>query len=72
MTRYLDRPTYDRPLAAAPFHSYRAIGRYGWIMIGANDDDDALKHANFSSETPLTKTELQKWCNEREDYFPVK
>ena len=36
---------HDRPLAAKGLVSYRYRGRYGWIMIGAKDNADALREA---------------------------
>lgn len=38
----------DRPLAVAGLKSYRCRGRYGFIMIGAADDADALREARRS------------------------
>lgn len=35
----------DRPCAAAGLVSYRCKGRFGWIMVGARDDADALREA---------------------------
>ena len=35
----------DRPLAAPGLISYRCRNRFGWTMIGARDDTDALKEA---------------------------
>mgnify|MGYP001556602952 CR=1 FL=1 len=54
----------DRPLAAAPLKSYRYKGAYGWIMIGARDDADALIQAARSfSDKRLTANEdnLERW-----------
>lgn len=39
---------HDKPLASAGFTSYRCKGRYGWIMIGARDDVDAIREARRS------------------------
>jgi hypothetical protein len=39
---------HDRPMAASPLKSYRYRGNYGWIMIGAKDDADALREAQRS------------------------
>lgn len=39
---------HEKPLAAAGLTSYRAKGLYGWIMIGARDDADALREAKRS------------------------
>ena len=51
-------PVHDRPCAAEGLTSYRARGRYGWIMIGAADDADAWREALRSTDTP---TDLQRW-----------
>jgi hypothetical protein len=56
----------DRPCAAAGLTSYRARGRYGWIMIGAKDAADAMREALRSTDTP---GELQVWDGAR--YVPA-
>jgi len=59
-----DTPMHDRPLAAAPLKSYRYKGAYGWIMIGARDDADALVQAARSfSDKRLTANldNLERW-----------
>jgi len=48
----------DLPCAAKGLTSYRARGRYGWIMIGATDVADAWREALRSTDTP---TDLQRW-----------
>lgn len=53
--------TTDKPLAAHPFKSYRYRGRYGWIMIGATDNDDALRQAQRSTDDKVTTDRLQFW-----------
>lgn len=53
-------PLHDRPLAAEGLTSYRCKGPFGWIMIGANDDDGAFKEALRSSERADRAT-LQRW-----------
>lgn len=53
-------PVTDKPLAAPGLISYRCKGRYGWIMIGANDDLDALKEARRSSSEAKAE-DLQVW-----------
>lgn len=54
--------TCDKPMAAAGLISYRYLGTYGWIMIGATDHADALKEAQRSMrhDTP-TLDKLQVW-----------
>jgi hypothetical protein len=58
---------HDRPLAAPGLISYRARGRYGWIMIGAKDDADAWREARRSTDIPH---DLQVWNGSQ--YVPVK
>ncbi len=50
---------YDRPMAAAGWKSYRYKGTYGWIMIGAIDDADALREARRSCSGPVSLENLQ-------------
>lgn len=51
---------YDRPCAAAGLTSYRYRGRYGWIMIGAKDDADAMREASRST-SPVAYEFLDRW-----------
>lgn len=61
----------DRPLAIAGLKSYRYRGRYGWVMIGAHDDADALKEAQRSISDPAVIENLQYWNGEQyEDVQP--
>lgn len=50
----------DKPLAAEGLLSYRCKGQFGWIMIGAKDDDDAFSEALRSCAT-AKREGLQKW-----------
>lgn len=50
-----------RPCAAAGLISYRYRGPYGWIMIGAKDDADALREARRSTSAPITPANLEVW-----------
>lgn len=54
----------DKPLAAHGFTSYRYRGTFGWIMIGATDDADALREAarslSYTREAPDIAC-LQVW-----------
>jgi hypothetical protein len=59
----------DKPLAAAGLTSYRYRGRYGWIMIGAKDPDDALREASRSTHDPVTADKLEVWNGLQ--YVPV-
>jgi hypothetical protein len=45
--------------------SYRYAGRYGWIMIGAVDDADAIREAGRSSSAPIDPAKLQRWNGEQ-------
>jgi hypothetical protein len=51
----------DKPMASAGLISYRYKGRYGWIMIGAKDDSDALREAQRSTSDKVTMNNLQIW-----------
>ncbi len=53
-----------KPLAAKGLTSYRCKGRYGWIMIGAKDHDDAMREAKRSSDSASRDT-LQIWDGSR-------
>lgn len=58
--------TTDKPLAAAGLVSYRCKGRYGFIMIGAKNDADALREARRSTDDPR---DMEVWNGAR--YVPV-
>lgn len=60
--------THDRPLAAKGLISYRCRGRYGWIMIGAKDDADAMREA-LRSDPEAKRDNLQVWSGAR--YAPA-
>jgi len=55
---------HDKPLAAPGLTSYRCKGRYGWIMIGAKDNEDALNETRRSSDSVRPET-LEVWNGER-------
>lgn len=61
-------PVTDRPLAIEGLISYRAKGRFGWIMIGAKDDADALREARRTSPD-VTADALQVWDGQK--YVPI-
>lgn len=61
--------TAHKPVASKGFISYRYKGPYGYIMIGATDDDDALKEARRSSSKPVTIENLEIWDGKK--YVPV-
>jgi len=50
----------NRPLADAGLISYRCKGSFGWIMIGAKDNDDAMCEALRSSKH-AKREGLQMW-----------
>lgn len=58
----------ERPLAADGLKSYRYRGRYGYVMIGAEDDAHALREAARSTDN-VTADKLEAWNGER--YTPV-
>jgi hypothetical protein len=51
----------DKPMASKGLISYRYRGRYGWIMIGARDDSEALKEAQRSTSDKVIIDNLQIW-----------
>ena len=53
-------PMTDRPMAAHGLTSYRYRGRYGWIMIGARNTNNALSEAKRSTDN-VTRSNLQVW-----------
>lgn len=55
------RHPFDKPMAAPGLVSYRYNGRYGWVMIGAKDDADALREAARSITGPANPALLQRW-----------
>lgn len=58
----------ERPCAAPGLTSYRCRSRYGWIMIGAAGDDEALRQARRST-AKAKRQDLQVWSGER--YVPL-
>lgn len=58
----------EKPLAAAGLISYRCKGPFGYIMIGATSDDDALSQARHSSPQ-VQAGALERWDGVR--YSPV-
>ncbi|MET4190730.1 hypothetical protein ABIB89_003182 [Bradyrhizobium sp. JR3.12] len=57
---YSHLPMHDRPLAGHGLRSYRCRGRFGWIMIGAVGDDDAMRSA-LRSSAHAKRYDLQVW-----------
>lgn len=60
----------NKPMAAQGLDSYRYRGRFGWIMIGATDHQDALRQAQRSTADPVTADRLQHWTGT--EYQPTK
>ncbi len=61
----------DKPLAAHGFISFRYKGRYGYVMIGARDTEDALREARRSIDGPATVNNLDIWDADANRYVPV-
>lgn len=55
---------WNRPCAVRGLISYRYAGPYGWIMIGAVDDADAIKEAARSTSAPIDPAKLQRWTGD--------
>lgn len=56
---------HNLPLATEGLTSYRYRGLYGWVMIGALDDEDALGEAERSIRGPADPALLQRWDGQR-------
>jgi hypothetical protein len=56
---------HDRPMAAAGLISYRCRGRYGWIMIGALDNADAVREAKRSTDKDIGYSDIEVWNGTR-------
>jgi hypothetical protein len=63
-----DGALYDKPCADKGLTSYRAMGRFGCIMIGAKNNQDAMKEAKRSTPHP---TDLQVWNDKLKMYVEV-
>lgn len=51
----------NRPLAIIGLTSYRYSGRFGWIMIGAKNNQEALNEARRSTDDDVSIAKLQIW-----------
>ena len=58
----------DMPMAAQGLISYRCKNRFGWTMIGARDDADALREARRTWSGSRVE-DLQRWDGTQ--YVPV-
>ncbi len=61
----------DKPLAGPGLTSYRYKGRYGYVMIGAVNTEDALREARRSIEGPALINNLDIWGGRSARYVPV-
>ena len=63
MVVVMNQPTtiHDKPLAVNGLVAYRYQGRFGWIMIGAKDNADALRQAQRSTRDQVVIERLQVW-----------
>lgn len=52
---------WNKPCAAAPWLSYRYRGTFGWVMIGAMTDEEALREAKRSVDAPPRIEHLERW-----------
>jgi len=66
----LDKARQNLPMAGPGLQSYRYRSAYGWVMIGATDDADALREAQRSTPAPVTADRLQRWTGT--EYQPTK
>ena len=53
--------THNKPMAIKGLTSYRYKGRYGFIMIGATDNTNALKEAQRSASDKVSIDNLEVW-----------
>jgi len=63
--------THDKPLAASGLLSFRYKGRYGYVMIGATNTEDALREARRSIDGPALVQNLDIWDDRVGRYVPV-
>ena len=61
--------TVNKPLAAPGLLSWRYRARYGYVMIGAKNQKDALREAARSIEGQPDQGRLEVWAGCR--YLPV-
>jgi hypothetical protein len=59
------RPYWEKPCADRGLISYRYNGPFGYVMIGAKDDDDAYRQASRSIEQLPDRQLLQVWRNDQ-------
>lgn len=56
-----DMTMQDKPLAVNGLTSYRYRAQYGYIMIGATDEADALREAQRSCSEVVRESRLEVW-----------
>jgi hypothetical protein len=61
---------FNKPLAVHGLLSYRYLGSYGWIMIGAKDNNDALREVKRSMLVGMPVLSKLEYFN-GEKYIPV-
>lgn len=66
-----NRGIHDKPLASPGFISYRYIGRYGYIHIGARNNAEALKEASRSTSDTIDPGKLEIWDDKILAYTPA-
>ena len=69
---YSDKHFSEKPMAAEGLNSYRYQGRYGHIMIGAKDHEQALREAQRSTRDPVKMEHLEHWHEGEGKYKSVK
>jgi hypothetical protein len=62
---FKQRPYWEKACADRGFVSYRYNGPFGYVMIGAKDDDDAYRQAARSIEQLPNRHMLQVWRNDQ-------
>lgn len=62
---------HNKPMAIQGLKSYRYKGRYGYIMIGATDSQDALREASRSTDSEITIDNLEAWDYSKYMYIPA-
>lgn len=55
------RPYWEKPCADCGLVSYRYNGPFGFVMIGAKDDEEAYRQASRSLEQLPDRHLLQVW-----------
>ena len=64
------RMVHDMPCACHGYQSYRYPGTFGWIMIGANSDAEAMREAARSGPYD-DPSKLEAWSHAKGAYVPA-